>query len=138
MISIDITLLIQLANFLISLAIINYLIIQPIRGIIARRRSENDQQRGNVESLEKEACLKQEGYAARMARARAEVSAMREQVKISAQKEAQAALGAAGEKARNIHHEAAARIQDESRTAQRELDEHVGDFVRVAINSILG
>ena len=38
MINIDITLLIQLVNFLIALAIINYLIIRPVRGIMARRR----------------------------------------------------------------------------------------------------
>ena len=138
MINIDITLLIQLVNFLISLAIINYLIIRPIRGILARRRAENDQLRGNAESLESEATLKQEGYIARIAQARAEVAAMREKVKASAQKSAQEALNAAGEKARSIHHDAVARVQDESRTAQREIDGRMGDFVQVAIKSMLG
>jgi F-type H+-transporting ATPase subunit b len=45
MINIDITLLIQLVNFLVALAIINYLIIRPVRGVIARRRAQNDELR---------------------------------------------------------------------------------------------
>ena len=57
MINIDITLLIQLVNFLIALAIINYLIIRPVRGIMARRRAQNDELRGAADSLEGEAGL---------------------------------------------------------------------------------
>ena len=50
MINIDITLLIQVVNFLIALAIINYLIIRPVRGIMARRRAQNDELRGAADS----------------------------------------------------------------------------------------
>lgn len=138
MINIDITLLIQLVNFLVSLALIYGLIIRPIRGILARRRAENDRLRGNAEALENEAGLKQEGYAARIAQARAEVAALRDKVKASAQKSAQEALGAAGEKARAIHQEAIARIQDESRAARSELDGRVDEFARMAVKSMLG
>ncbi len=138
MISIDITLLIQLVNFFISLAIINYLIIRPIRGILARRRAENDALRGNAETLEGEAKLKRESYAARIAKARAEVSALRDAVKASAQKSAQEALNSAGEKARGIRHEAVARIQEESRAARTELEGRVGEFAQLAVKSMLG
>lgn len=138
MINIDITLLIQLVNFLVSLAIINYFIIRPIRGILARRWAENDALRGNAEALEGEAGLKQEGYAARIAQARAEVAALRDKVKASAQKSAQEALNSAGEKARGIRHEAVARIQEESRAAQSELEGRVGEFAQLAVKSMLG
>lgn len=69
MINIDITLLIQLVNFLIALAIINYLIVRPVRGIIARRRAQNDELRGSADALEGEADLKMEGYNARIEKA---------------------------------------------------------------------
>ena len=62
-ISLDITFFIQLINFFISLLIINSLIIKPIRGVIARRKSiidadnkdtENFTQRMNTYNLQYE------------------------------------------------------------------------------------
>ena len=138
MINIDITLLIQLVNFLVALAIINYLIIRPVRGVIARRRAQNDELRGSADTLMGEADLKMEGYTARIAQARADVAAARESVKASAEKDAHARVQAAGEEARAIHRAAADRVQAESAEAQRELDGRVGDYVQVALKSMLG
>ena len=138
MINIDITLLIQLVNFLIALAIINYLIIRPVRGIMARRRAQNDELRGAADSLEGEAGLKMEGYKARIEKARAEVSAVRKSMKTAAEQAAQARVNAAGDEARSIHRAAAERVRAESAEARRELDGRVGDFVQVAHKSMLG
>ena len=138
MINIDITLLIQLVNFLVALAIINYLIIRPVRGVIARRRAQNDELRGSADTIRSEADLKMEGYTARIAKARADVAAARESIKASAEQTAQARMHAAGEEARAIHRAAADRVQAESAEAQRELDGRVGEFVQVALKSMLG
>lgn len=138
MINIDITLLIQLVNFLIALAIINYLIIRPVRGIMARRRAQNDELRGAADSLEGEADLKMEGYKARIEKTRAEVSAVRKSMKTAAEQAAQARVNAAGDEARSIHRAAAERVRAESAEARRELDGRVGDFVQVALKSMLG
>ena len=138
MINIDITLLIQLVNFLVALAIINYLIIRPVRGVIARRRAQNDELRGSADTIRSEADLKMEGYTARIAQARADVAAVRESIKASAEKDAQARVHAAGEEARAIHRAAADRVQAESAEAQRELDGRVGDYVQAALKSMLG
>ena len=138
MINIDITLLIQLVNFLIALAIINYLIIRPVRGIMARRRAQNDELRGAADSLEGEDGLKMEGYKARIQKARAEVSAVRKSMKTAAEQAAQARVNAAGDEARSIHRAAAERVRAESAEARRELDGRVGDFVQVALKSMLG
>lgn len=138
MINIDITLLIQLVNFLVALAIINYLIIRPVRSVIARRRAQNDELRGSADTIRSEADLKMEGYTARIAKARAEVAAARESIKASAEQTAQARMHAAGEEARAIHRAAADRVQAESAEAQRELDGRVGEFVQVALKSMLG
>ena len=138
MISIDITLLIQLVNFLIALAIINYLIVRPVRGIIARRRAQNDELRGAAGSLEGEAGLKMEGYNARIEKARAEVFMLLRTAETSAAQAAQARVNAAGDEARSIHRAAAERVRAESAEARRELDGRVGDFVQVALKSMLG
>ena len=138
MISIDITLLIQLVNFLIALAIINYLIVRPVRGILARRRAQNDELRGAASSLEDEAGLKMEGYNARIEKARAEVAAVRKSMKAAADQTAQACLNMAGDEARAIHKAAAERVRTEGADARRELDGRVDDFVQVALKVMLG
>lgn len=138
MINIDITLLIQLVNFLVALAIINYLIIRPVRGVIARRRAQNDELRGTADALLGEAGLKMEGYNARIEKARAEVAAVRKSMRVAAEETAQARLNAAGDEARAIHRAAAGRIREESAEARRELDGKVGDFVQVVLKTMLG
>ena len=138
MINIDITLLIQVVNFLVALAIINYLIIRPVRGVIARRRAQNDALRGDADALEGEAGLKMEGYTARIEKVRAEVSAMRRSMKESAEAAAQARVNEASDEARSIHRAAAERIREESVQARSELDGRVGEFVQVALKSMLG
>ena len=138
MINIDITLLIQLVNFLVALAIINYLIIRPVRAVVARRRAQNDELRGSADTIMDEADLKMEGYTARIAQARADVAAVRESIKARAEKDAHARVHAAGEEARAIHRAAADRVQAESAEAQRELDGRVGDYVQAALKSMLG
>ena len=138
MINIDITLLIQLVNFLVALAIINYLIIRPVRGIIARRRAQNDELRGSADALEGEADLKRDGYTARIDQARAEVAAVRKSMKAAAEEAAQARINEAGDEARAIHRAAAERVRTESAEARRELDGRVGDFVQVALKAMLG
>lgn len=137
MVNIDITLLVQLVNFLISLAIINYLIIRPVRGIMASRRAQNDVLRGAADTLEGEVGLKLNGYNARIAKAREQVSSLRKSIKASADEAAQAKISEAGDKARSIQLSAAGRIREESADARRELDCRVGDFAQAVLTSML-
>lgn len=137
MVNIDITLLIQLVNFLISLAIINYLIIRPVRGVMASRRAQNDVLRGAADTLEGEAGLKLSGYNARIAKAREQVAALRKSIKASADEAAQAKISEAGDKARALQLAAAGRIRDESADARCVLDGKVGDYAQAVLNSML-
>lgn len=138
MINIDITLLIQLVNFLVALAIINYLIIRPVRSVIARRRAQNDELRGAADTLAAEADSKLEGYNSRIEKARAEVAAARKSMRAAAEKSAQVRLNDAGDEARAIHRSAAERIRAESAEAMQELDSRVDGFVQVALKTMLG
>ena len=138
MINIDITLLIQLVNFLVALAIINYLIIRPVRSVIARRRAQNDELRGAADTLAAEADSKLEGYNSRIEKARAEVAAVRRNMRAAAEKSAQTCLNDAGDEARAIHRAAAERVRAESAEARQELDSRVDGFVQVALKTMLG
>ena len=59
-------------------------------------------------------------------------------MKTAAEEAAQARVNAAGDEARAIHRAAAERVRAESAEARRELDGRVGDFVQVALKSMLG
>lgn len=54
MIDINITLFIQCINFLISLFFINWLIVSPIRSIMAKRRSEIEHARAEIQGMRDE------------------------------------------------------------------------------------
>ena len=138
MISLDITLLFQLVNFLVTLALLNWLIIGPVRRAMAERRARSDGLRGDTGSLNDEAARKLEAYEARLLRARAEMAAVRDEAKQAGEKDAQGRLESAGEEARVIRREAADRLHAESADARRELDAQVGDYARLAVDKLLG
>jgi len=137
-VSIDITLLFQLVNFLVSLCILNWLIIRPVRDIIARRRARNAGLLGDAQSMKTAAAQKLESYEVRLQRARADIAAVRDEYRREAEKSAQMRLeGAAGE-ARTIRQDAASRLREESAQARTGLEARVADFARQGVDRILG
>jgi len=138
MIELNLTLLIQVVNFLIGLAIINYFFVRPIRAVIARRRAQNDARREETEGLENSAGEKLDGYKARVAAARADAAAARERIRAAADKQVRDQLAEASEKARGIYSEASERIRREYVQAEAELDAKAGEFAKLALNRILG
>ena len=138
MINIDITLLIQLVNFLVTLVIINYLIVRPIRCVLARRRAANDAMKESAKAYADEAMRKMEGYTARIAQARADVAALRENVKLAAGQRVQETIQKANEEARRIHLAESDRVRAESTEAKRVLESRVDMYVDAALKTMLG
>lgn len=138
MISIDITLLFQLVNFLVALVIINGLIIGPVRRVMAERNARNEALRGDAGSLDSASARKMEEYEARLLLARTEMAAAREAAKQAGEKDAQNRLETAGGEARAIRQQATERLHEESAEARRELDGKVTDYARLAVNRLLG
>lgn len=78
MLDINITLLIQLVNFIVTLVVLDFLLIKPIRGIIKKRRDLASGMLSDAESFTTEAAAKLEDYEAALAKAREEAAAVRE------------------------------------------------------------
>ena len=138
MINLDITFLFQLVNFLVTVALLNWLIIGPVRRVMAERRARNDGLRGDAAALNDEAARKLEDYETRLLRARAEMAAVRDEAKQAGEKAAQGRLESAGEEARAIRRAASDRVRAESLDARRQLDARVGDYARQALDRLLG
>ncbi len=138
MISIDVTLLFQVMNFLITLFILNVLIIRPIRDVLARRRAHNAALAGDAGSMKDIAARKLESYEARLVHARAQMASSRDAAKKAGERDAQKHLEAAGAEARTIRQNATERMREESAVARRELEGKVAAYAESAIGKVLG
>lgn len=138
MISIDITLVFQVVNFLITLFILNVLIIRPIREVLARRRAHNAALAGDAGSMKDIAARKLESYEARLVQARAQMASARDAAKKAGEREAQKHLEAVGAEARTIRQNATERMREESAAARRELEGRVAAYAESAIGKVLG
>ncbi len=138
MIELNLTLLVQVVNFLIGLAIINYFFVRPVRAVIARRRSQNGASLAEAEGLEKTAEEKLNGYSARIDSAHAEAAAIRNRIRTSAEQQVRDQIAEASAQARSIHSEATERIRREFVQARDELDAKADEFAQMALNKMLG
>ena len=111
MIELNITVLIQLVNFVIALTVMNYLLIAPVRKIIRQRRDLASGLLRETEEFTAQSTEKLENYEAVLARAREDATVRRDADKAAAlarevailedaQREAQAFLKDARDKTR--------------------------------------
>lgn len=126
MLDINVTLLIQLANFLITLFVLNLLLIKPIRKIIRERRALMDGLTGEAESFEEKAKSSLDNYEAELTKARQEAALAREEGRAAGQKEQQALVEEAQKQAQGILGEARQRLDAEAQACLTELRSQVG------------
>ncbi len=95
MIDINLTIVIQLVNFIVTLVVLNFLLIKPVRGIIRQRRDLAAGFLGDAERFNSEAATRLERYEAVLTQAREQGAAERETQKTAALQQESAMLAAA-------------------------------------------
>lgn len=78
MLDVNITLVIQLVNFIITLVVLDFLLIKPIRGIVRKRRDLANSMLADAETFTSDAAGKLGAYEAALGKAREEAAALRE------------------------------------------------------------
>ncbi len=96
MIDLDLTLFIQLANFLVTMVMLNVLLIRPVRDIIRRRRELSDGMAETADSLNSRAARLLAQYENALQLAREEGNALCQTARQEAENNSQALLAAAG------------------------------------------
>ncbi len=129
-ISLDVTLFIQLINFFISLLIINYLIIKPIRSNMARRKAIIDADNKDTENFMQSMGIHNLQYEERISSVRAQIAKERDEYKKNAEEFARGVLGA-------IRQESTQKIQNESSEALQALQADVSSYSKEALAKIL-
>ncbi|MDR1947077.1 MAG: hypothetical protein LBQ51_07920 [Desulfovibrio sp.] len=81
MISLDHSIFIQLANFLVTVVVLNYLLVRPVRRQLAERKNLTEKFVSEAKGFADRAAEKLSGYEAALAEARAEAIRAREKVK---------------------------------------------------------
>lgn len=137
MIDLDFTALIQFANFLITMVVLNYLLISPIRKIIRQRKETMDQMQGAVNIAHDSSEAKLSDYNKSLVDYRAKATVAREEIRnqaIAREREiTEAAFADTQAKLQKARAEIAAQVEG----AMAELKQSVPSMAKEAVNKIL-
>lgn len=128
MLDLNITMLFQLANFLITLFVLNLLLIRPVRKIIRERKAMMASLSDDAESFESKAKGRLDNYEAALTKARQDATATREDGRVAGQKKQQVLIEEAQKQAQGILGETRARLNTEAEASLAALRSQVGKF----------
>ena len=130
MVDLNITLWIQLANFLVTLVVLNYLLISPIRKIIRKRKD-------NVEGLigEKQQLLDE--YESELRKAREAAAIYRKDGKVMGELERARIFDAASKDAQSEVRTTQAAVRADAGVTRRALQAKMHEFTEAAMAKLL-
>jgi len=137
MLDLNITMLFQLVNFLISLYVLNILLIKPIRGILAERRNKMDDIQGRTDAFNSEAEMRMSNYQAALQSARQDATKMRDEAKESAGLKQQQIVQDAAQSAQKILIETQNAIKEQAAVATAELQKQVKALAKQVVSKVL-
>jgi F-type H+-transporting ATPase subunit b len=120
-IQLDYTLLIQMANFLVLLLILNKFLYKPILNLLDERRRRLEDSEKLVSDLKEKTSRQWEQYEAELQRARISALAEREKLKAEGSEAERRLLEEARDQASKLMHEARRRLDEESQKAREVL-----------------
>lgn len=138
MINLDHTLFIQLVNFLITLVVLNFLLIKPVRNQIADRNALIASQSEEIGNFTSQASEKLSTYEKSLAEARSQASLTRESIKAEGAAKEQEMIQAAHSEAQAYLQSSREQVAKDAKSAMEVLQSQVNDFAAKAITKILG
>lgn len=137
MINIDITLLVQFINFVITLFVLNILLVRPIRDILKKRAGAMADLVGETERFSQSAEEKLKNYEAALDEARKAGTAERLRYKDEGLAKEKEIMSAANAKAQEGLAAARSEIESQSQTAMKSLKGQVDKLAKKAVAKIL-
>lgn len=137
MIAINITVVVQLINFIVALCLLNILLIRPIRTIIVQRREKVVGLESSIASFTTLAEERLANYESALEKTRLNALEARVQVRQKALDNAQVIVHNAERDAHSSLEDAHKRVKQEVKEAQIVLQQDMQGFVDLAIKKIL-
>ncbi|MDB5028302.1 MAG: F0F1-type synthase, beta subunit [Candidatus Eremiobacteraeota bacterium] len=138
MLSLDGTLVVQLINFIVFLAILNVIFFKPVGAAIARRREYVEKLKHDIEQLHMDARALRGQAEERRAAARREADELISRARVEAGKEGDAIVVGAQTRASEIVAKAHAEVDHEVKAARAEEPRVVDGLANDVLNRALG
>lgn len=138
MIDLNVTFFIQLVNFLITLVVLNWLLVRPIRDVIKKRTETMSGLANEAQDFSAKARGKLDGYEEALAQARRKAAEERDSVKLAAQQEEKTIVDGAQQEAQTQLAQARQEIESQSQGALEALKAKVEPMAEQAAAKILG
>jgi len=138
MINVDVTLFIQMANFLLLLVLMNLVLYKPIRRLVAQRNELVSKQRAGIDKAESEAQKALREFEERLKAARAAGREKIQELKEAAYRTEKDLLSRASEEAAKEVQAVRERIQKEIGQVRIQLQAQIQEFSKEMAQRILG
>ena len=138
MIKLDWTLLLQFANFMILLVVLNVLLFKPLRAVMAARKATIDGDLAKARSLDEQVQSQVAEYEAKLQEARQRGSQERTALRQAAQAEEARLLGNANEKASQRLQSLKDQVAGEAEVARQGLRSETDALARQIAGKVLG
>ncbi len=137
-INLNVTLLIQVVNFLILIALLSRFLFAPLKKFLADRAEGIEKSLAEAKLAREAAARAQEEYRAQIQATQREAAALREQAQREVEAERQRLLKASRDEAHHMVDEAKAAIEMEAKRARASLREEVVNLSLAAAERLLG
>lgn len=128
MLDLNITMLFQLVNFLITIFVLNLLLIKPIRKVLRERKEMMASLATDAQASEDKATSSLDDYESQLTKARQDAASNRDSGRTAGVKEQQALLEEAQKEAQGILGEERKRLHAEAESALQDLRSKVGAY----------
>ncbi len=138
MINLDHTIVIQLVNFLITIVVLNFLLIKPVRDQIAARKALTTGYAKDIEQFAADAAAKLSSYEASLAEARAQATVARDAIRAEGQSREHELVSSAHAEAQAFLNSSREQVAADAKAAMDTLLSQVNVFAAKAMSKILG
>jgi F-type H+-transporting ATPase subunit b len=138
MLNIDGTVILQIANFLVLLVVMNIILYKPIRGILAKRDEEMASRQKMIDDYQGRVRDNEEAIESGMVSARKEGYQEKESLKVLGQEEEKGVLQEAGAAVERKLTAAKQEIEVKVAAARETLESEISDFSNELAEKILG
>jgi F-type H+-transporting ATPase subunit b len=138
MISVDFTLFIQMANFILLILVLNAILYKPIRKILIERKRKIHGYEEGIETLQRGASESEQSFQAKISEARQQGVQEKEVLKQTGQEEEKRLIDEINQKAQAELEAVRVQIAKDAEDARRGLEKEIGAFSGTIAEKILG
>ncbi|MBW2683064.1 MAG: ATP synthase F0 subunit B [Deltaproteobacteria bacterium] len=138
MITMDITLVIQIMNMFVLMFLLNRFLYKPVKKILKERSEKLQGMQGEISDFEEKAALRQKAVDAKMAKASGKAKAALDTVRAGAQAAGDEKIAAIKAEADAGREEKIAEIRSQVENARKELQKGLDGFATDMAGKILG